>query len=541
MISESLTSDDPDLDDYDDTFTYDLVGNRVEYIHDSVVNTNDKTITYTYDDNDRLLTEKQNVDGTANDRFLVYTYDETQQTGKTVHAGLDASGTVQESTTNTYNLQGRLSEVDFDPDGDTGSAAHKITKYEYDDAGFRVLKDVDGAVTRYLADANNHTGYTQVLEETDAAGALQKSFLLGHDVIAQFDTTDGLVYLVYDGHGSTRQLINSSGTIVTPAGGIAQVFTYNAYGESLGFEEPQAITALLYSGEWFDAEVGWQYNRARWYDPTNGRWNRLDDFAGRIRDPLSLHKYLYVHGDPIGGIDPSGRFFTAVGSLGVSTIQSIIRNPHVAASLAALDKASTFADAVKIVGALATGGPISPGLLAGFLVSVLPFGNILAKASIAGKKLVGVADELTDVLSGLRQAGLKGNSLIARVGEFGAIATAKKLGFEAIENFPTRHTGIDGLFRNGNKLVIVEAKGGLGRLAKTQHGSQMSKRWIRQKADELRDLGYTKWADEILEAARTENIQGLVVTTGVENGTRALDPVFELRDWVDIGIERFIE
>ncbi|MCY2989515.1 MAG: hypothetical protein NTY19_16815, partial [Planctomycetota bacterium] len=36
------------------------------------------------------------------------------------------------------------------------------------------------------------------------------------------------------------------------------------------------------------------------------RFNRLDPFAGKIQDPLSLHKYLYVHANPIGAVDPSG-------------------------------------------------------------------------------------------------------------------------------------------------------------------------------------------------------------------------------------------
>jgi RHS repeat-associated protein len=73
----------------------------------------------------------------------------------------------------------------------------------------------------------------------------------------------------------------------------------------------QTITSLLYSGEQTD-KTGLQYLRARYYDPRIGRFNRLDPFAGNFTDPLSLHKYLYVHGDPINGIDPSGELFTDI-------------------------------------------------------------------------------------------------------------------------------------------------------------------------------------------------------------------------------------
>jgi RHS repeat-associated protein len=62
----------------------------------------------------------------------------------------------------------------------------------------------------------------------------------------------------------------------------------------------------LYSGEQFDSKIGQQYLRARYYDPVTGRFNRLDPFFGNLNDPQSLHKYLYIHADPINGIDPSG-------------------------------------------------------------------------------------------------------------------------------------------------------------------------------------------------------------------------------------------
>lgn len=51
-----------------------------------------------------------------------------------------------------------------------------------------------------------------------------------------------------------------------------------------------------------------QYLRARYYDSTNGRFNRLDPYSGNRNSPLSFHKYGYVHADPLNGIDPSGNF-----------------------------------------------------------------------------------------------------------------------------------------------------------------------------------------------------------------------------------------
>ena len=49
-----------------------------------------------------------------------------------------------------------------------------------------------------------------------------------------------------------------------------------------------------------------RYLRARYYNPATGTFNRLDPFFGNLRDPLSLHRYLYTHGDPVNGLDPTG-------------------------------------------------------------------------------------------------------------------------------------------------------------------------------------------------------------------------------------------
>jgi RHS repeat-associated protein len=89
-------------------------------------------------------------------------------------------------------------------------------------------------------------------------------------------------------------------------GAVIELYNYDAYGNALGFDPNQALTGFLYSGEQFDSKIGQQYLRARYYDPITSRFNRLDPFLGNLNDPQSLHKYLYTHGDPVNGIDPSG-------------------------------------------------------------------------------------------------------------------------------------------------------------------------------------------------------------------------------------------
>ena len=97
------------------------------------------------------------------------------------------------------------------------------------------------------------------------------------------------------------------------------------------------------------------YLRARWYDAQNGRFNRLDPFFGNLSDPQSLHKYAYVHGDPINGIDPSGE--TLVGTLGGVAIGGHLRGLKGAALGGALGAAADAVATFALVAWLRSRGP----------------------------------------------------------------------------------------------------------------------------------------------------------------------------------------
>ena len=195
--------------------------------------------------------------------------------------------------------------------------------------------------TEFLNDPHNQTGYSQVLVETTidpATSQIQKRvvYTLGHERISQTATTYSggspqsteTLSFGQDGHGSTRVLLDAAGAIATVAGA-RQLFHYDAYGNPLGFDPAAAATDFLYSGEQTDS-TGLQYLRARYYNPATGRFNRLDPFAGDTQDPQSLHKYLYAHGDPVNGVDPTGEFFSLVGiiaGIGMACLEYAMPGP----------------------------------------------------------------------------------------------------------------------------------------------------------------------------------------------------------------------
>ena len=137
------------------------------------------------------------------------------------------------------------------------------------------------------------------------------TYTIGDDIISQ-STGGTTTYLLYDGHGSVRHHANASGNLTEYAydhdnnAGTPDIDynteQYDAYGNSL---VPQATDGPGYAGEMWDSHANMSYNRARWYNPSNGRFNRVDPFSGSNSDPQSLHKYLYAHNNPVNGIDPS--------------------------------------------------------------------------------------------------------------------------------------------------------------------------------------------------------------------------------------------
>lgn len=296
-------------------------------------------MTYAYDANDRLLGEAldRNGDGTI-DQTTTYGYAGTQQSRQEVRA----DGVLTSRTTFGYDLQGRLATVTAETFGAGGTRTlRERTTYAYDGKGIRVADehavdaDGDGTAetgtrTEYLNDPQNATGYSQVLRATTTdldTGAVQNSiaYTLGQDVLSQTTTeysnrqpaASTTLVFGYDGHGSTRMLLDLAGAIATVTG-VRQVFDYDAYGTLRNIAALQAATTLLYNGEWLDVRIGRQYLRARWYDPATGRFGSRDPVFGNLQDPQSLHKYLYGHADPINNADPTGLF--SVGHLGISIV-----------------------------------------------------------------------------------------------------------------------------------------------------------------------------------------------------------------------------
>jgi RHS repeat-associated protein len=262
LTSETRTGTHP----YSIFYAYDNVGNRLSQTKDG------QSTSYVYNNRDQLTSE------TGPSGLTTYTYD---------HAGrmatkTDASGTV----TYSWVDNDRMASV---------AGPGVLATYDYDAAGQRVSETTAGGTKKYLIDYQ--LPYGQVVAETDGNGNPVAGYVYGLDRISMTRGASTHTY-VADGQGSIRGLTNG-------AGQVTDTYDYTAFGEELA-KTGTTVNPFRYVGEAFDPNCGFYYNRARWYDPSNGRFTSVDPFTGDPQAPISLHQYLYANISPLNFVDPNG-------------------------------------------------------------------------------------------------------------------------------------------------------------------------------------------------------------------------------------------
>ncbi len=85
---------------------------------------------------------------------------------------------------------------------------------------------------------------------------------------------------------------------------MTDTYAYDAFG-TLRSRTGTTANEFTFTGEQTDP-AGLQYLRARYYDPSIGRFWTRDPFSGTIADPMSLNRYVYGSNNPVMVDDPWG-------------------------------------------------------------------------------------------------------------------------------------------------------------------------------------------------------------------------------------------
>ncbi|TMK58957.1 MAG: RHS repeat-associated core domain-containing protein [Actinobacteria bacterium] len=172
-----------------------------------------------------------------------------------------------------YDLANRLIEVGDD------------VSYAYDGDGLRVGKTVAGSSTHFV--------WNQVEELPELLQEGSTEYVYGPEGEAIEQVTGGTpTYLHQDQQGSIRLLTDAGGEVVGR-------YDYTAWGEVA--THTGTSTNFQFDGEYTDPETGFQYLRARYYDPSTGQFLTRDPAEETTRS-----RYGFARSNPVDASDPLG-------------------------------------------------------------------------------------------------------------------------------------------------------------------------------------------------------------------------------------------
>ncbi len=308
------------------TTTLDPVGNRLSEVTTDASRAPTSAKTYVYDIRDRLLSI---VDSVAPANNATFTWDANgNQTGK-------SAGGVEHGF--LFDALDRLVEVQRN--------GLLLERYSFDPSGYRIRKAGPDGIFRYVRDDG------AILQQTDDAGTTLVRYEWGGDrLVARHESSGGREYYLFDALGSPVALSQ-------PDGSLSARYRWDAWGNlrsSLG----TSTNPFGFTGYEKDENSGLYYAKARFYEPTLGRFLTEDPVNGFAERPPSLHRYSYGQANPAVFVDRDGRVVETLWDvaslgLGIYSLVQDVKSGNVGG--AALDVLGIAADAV------ATAVPFLPG------------------------------------------------------------------------------------------------------------------------------------------------------------------------------------
>jgi RHS repeat-associated protein len=253
----------------DEAYSYDKVGNRLISTQGALIPIASSRY-YNYNAGNRMTDIR--IGSTTGTLFESYAYDDNgSMTGISGNRNL----------TLTWDLNNRVSQIN-------------TNTFNYDPSNYRIKKSGSAINNYYLEGENLEAVYNE-------KGIVQAQYLRGSviDEIVngyQLDATGKMVNTTYH-HDALQSVLGQSGH----EGSILASQSYSSFGSTLS-QTGTSNNAQKYTGREQDAETGFYYYRARYYDAVTGRFISEDPKGFGA----GVNFYAYVNNNPVNGNDPTG-------------------------------------------------------------------------------------------------------------------------------------------------------------------------------------------------------------------------------------------
>jgi RHS repeat-associated protein len=162
--------------------------------------------------------------------------------------------------------------------------------FKYDPFGRRIEKISPTTTSTFAYDGDS------LVETVNGSGGVVARYTLGQNLDEPLAMERGstMDYYEADGLGSITSLTASNGTV-------AQSYTYDSFGNTTN-SSGSLTNFFRYSGREFDTETNLYYDRARYLDPTTGRFISEDPIGFKG----GANFYRYVRNNAVNLTDPTG-------------------------------------------------------------------------------------------------------------------------------------------------------------------------------------------------------------------------------------------
>ena len=280
-------------------YTYDIAGGRTAVVRDG------ETETYRYGVGHRLVAIHRGEEEIVRDVY-------------------DRDGRVVERTRDGRRMHLRYDVMDQLVEARDASDGSLLAIHTYDAEGRRTRVETEASSREIItAPALGGLEWTHAVIDSTNDELLAGYVLSPDGPLLRYDASGEKLYYLSDAVGTVIGLANEAGELV-------EEFRYSSFGEALGNGKASLPSwgDYRYHAHWLDASTDLYHARARYYDPSTGRFLSRDPAGVDIERPETFDEDAFAFSNPWMYRDPTGTTPTVMGltaSMGIQDVLGAIR------------------------------------------------------------------------------------------------------------------------------------------------------------------------------------------------------------------------